>query len=256
MDVPLLAEDEPPPFEVVEGSTSGPFVLLCDHAGRRIPRRLGALGLSDAELERHIAWDIGAAGVARSLARRLDALAILQPYSRLVIDCNRPLDSPTSIVLRSESTDVPGNVGLSREDAAERARAIFEPYHARIRRELDARAARGQASVLVFVHSFTPVFLGVSRPFHVGVLQHRDVRLGSALLAALRSDPLLVVGDNEPYAVSPLSDFGIIEHGEARGLPCVELELRQDLIAAAEDQERWAERLALLLRDASGVFLD
>jgi predicted N-formylglutamate amidohydrolase len=251
----LLAADEPPPFEVVEGGVRSPYVIVCDHASRALPRALGTLGLSARELERHIAWDIGAAALARRLRKALDGWLILQNYSRLVIDCNRPLTSPDSIVSRSEDTVVPGNQGVPREQAALRVQGVFEPYHARIRRELDERASRGQASVLLFVHSFTPTFRGVARAWHAGILYHRDTRLALPLLAALRREPELVVGDNEPYAASALTDYGVIEHGERRGLPHVELEVRQDLLGDASGVDAWSERLARLLKESS-VFPD
>lgn len=243
----MLEPDEPAPFEVVRGSASSPFLLTCDHAGRRIPRALGTLGLADEELSRHIAWDIGAARVARKLAAALDAFLILQPYSRLVIDCNRPLDAPSSIVTLSERTVIPGNRAVTREQAEQRARAIFHPYHARTVEELDRRARVGQPTVLLTVHSFTPVFMDASRSWHAGVLYQRDPRLARALLALLRAEPGLEVGDNQPYAVSDQTDYAIVEYGERRGLLHVELEIRQDLIADEEGQTAWAERLARVL---------
>lgn len=244
----LLAEDDPPPFEVTAGAPDSRYVIICDHAGCRIPRALGTLGLTQSEIERHIGWDIGVASLAQRLSRELSAWLILQTYSRLVIDCNRPLTSPDSIVQQSEDTVVPGNLAISPEQARVRAHCIFEPYHARIRRELNERAARGQATIPIFLHSFTPVYRGVERPWHAGVLYHRDTRLALPLLRALRSEPGLSVGDNEPYAASEASDYGLIEHGERRGLPPVELEIRQDLLADARGQELWAQRIARLLR--------
>jgi predicted N-formylglutamate amidohydrolase len=246
----LLAADEPPPFEVVEGGTSSPYVIQCDHASNRIPRALGTLGLPERELERHIAWDIGVAAVGRHLARALDAWLILQNYSRLVIDCNRRLEHENSIALRSEDTEIPGNRRVSPLDAKQRAACIFEPYHARIVRELDERVATATPTILIFLHSFTPTFRGVSRAWHAGVLYDRDRRLAVPLLEALRREPGLVVGENQPYAASELTDYGIVEHGERRGLLHVELEIRQDLIEHPPGQLEWAERLARLLRVA------
>ena len=249
MDSPatLLGADDPAPFTVHRAHGDSPFVLIADHAGQRIPVRLGDLGLTQAELDRHIGWDIGIAGLAERLSEKLDAFAILQSYSRLVIDCNRPLEAPGSIVAISDGTPVPGNEGLDDDAKTARALEIFAPYHARITQELDRRSERSPAPVLISLHSFTPVFAGFVRPWHAGVLYHRDARLAHALRDALRAEPGLVVGDNEPYAVSDTSDFAVPVHGEQRGLLHVELEVRQDLIADAAGQEEWAERLARIL---------
>lgn len=250
----LLADDEPAPTESIPGASSSPFFITCDHAGRRLPRALGTLGLSEEARESHIAWDIGAAAVARRLGAALAATVVLQRYSRLVIDCNRPPGAPDSIVERSEATDVPGNRGLSSAQIAARRRAVFEPYHAHIAEALELREAGAQPTVFIALHSFTPVYLGVARPFHVGVLYQRDPRLAVVLRDALRADPALVVGDNQPYAVDDRSDYGVIEYGERRGNLHVELELRQDLITDPTGQASWAERLAKLLRHASAMF--
>ncbi len=243
----LLGPDDLPPFNVQREHGGSPFVLIADHAGQKIPARLGDLGVPQAELDRHIGWDIGIAGVTERLSEKLDAFAILQTYSRLVIDCNRPLQAPGSIVAVSDGTRVPGNEGLDDEAKAVRALEIFAPYHARITRELDRRSGQAVAPALVSLHSFTPTFAGCVRPWHAGILYHRDTRLAHALLAALRAEPGLVVGDNEPYAVSDATDFAIPVHGEQRGLLHVELEIRQDLIADAQGQEEWARRLARIL---------
>jgi len=240
----LLADDEPAPFTVENAQGRSPFVLICDHAGRRIPRKLGTLGVDESELERHIAWDIGARGVASHMAQRLDAILIAQTYSRLVIDCNRPLGAPTSITPRSERTDVPGNHDLSPADRAARASEIFVPYHARITEELDRRRAIAMPTVLISMHSFTPVFHDVARPWHVGMLYQRDTRVAHVLLELIRAEGEWVVGDNEPYAVSDGTDYAIPVHGEQRGLPHAEIEVRQDLIADESGQRAWAERLA------------
>ncbi len=249
----LLTAGDPPPFCVERAAGTSPFVVVCDHAGRALPARLGDLGVAAADLERHIAWDIGIAEVGRKLAARLDAFLITQTYSRLVIDANRPLGSPQSIVTISENTRIPGNEGISEEAAAQRANAIFHPYHERIREELDRRAAQGQPTVLVTLHSFTPVFLTRSRSWHAGVLYNRDARLAHVLLDLLRGEPELVVGDNEPYAASEATDYALVEHGERRGLLNVEIEIRQDLIDHERGQAAWAERLARLLERAPSI---
>jgi predicted N-formylglutamate amidohydrolase len=244
---PLLGPAEPAPFERIEDRARSPFLISCDHAGNRLPQALGTLGLPQAELERHIAWDLGAAGVARELARALGACAILQRYSRLVIDCNRRPGVPSSIVESSEGTTIPGNVALAPAEAERRRQAIFAPYHACIVEELARRARAAQPTVFIAMHSFTPTFHGVSRPWHVGVLYNRDTRLAHAMLELLRRDSELVVGDNEPYAVSDLGDYGVVEYGERLGNLHVELEVRQDLLGDEVGQAAWARRFAELL---------
>lgn len=246
----LLARDEPPAVVVLKENGSSPFFLTCDHAGKAIPRRLGSLGLPASELERHIALDIGAFAVAQQLSDGLDATLIAQPYSRLVIDCNRSPEVATSIVEISELTEIPGNQGLSQQDVEARRREVFEPYHQRITATLDERRERNQATVLVAVHSFTPVFKRMSRPWQVGVLYNRDTHFAHIMLDLLRNEGDLCVGDNEPYAVGDLTDYTIPVHGERRGIPHVELEIRQDLIGAAAGQAAWATRLARLLSEA------
>lgn len=243
----ILADDEPPAFTVAHENGASPFLLTCDHAGNLIPRRLGSLGLPRFELERHIAWDIGAAGVAWRVADDLDAFLILQTYSRLVIDCNRAPGTPSSIAQLSEFTEVPGNRNLAKEETAARAREIFQPYHQRIAVELDARAKARRPTVLVAMHSFTPVFKGEARPWQVGVLYNRDPRFGRIVLDLLRAEGGLCCGDNEPYAISDETDYTIPVHGERRGIPHVEIEIRQDVIADEAGQAAWAARLARLL---------
>lgn len=224
-----------------------PFFLTCDHAGALVPRRLESLGVSAQDLQRHIAWDIGAAAVATRLAARLDAFLILQNWSRLVIDCNRPPGSVQSMVPLSETTRIPGNESVSPDDAQAREREIFRPYHDRICTELDRRQAQGQPAILIAVHSFTPCFHGRQRPWHVGLLYNRDRRLANALLPLLRVGEDLVVGDNEPYSVSDTTDYTIPVYGEQRGLLHVGIEIRQDLIADEAGQNQWSERLAQAL---------
>src|SRR5262249_50925418 len=225
------------------------FLLTCDHYSRLIPRALGDLGLPAEELTRHIAWDIGIAGVAGALAQQLDAHLVAQRYSRLVIDCNRPPAAPSSIPRISEATTIAANEGPARAASGARRRAIFDPYHRRIDEVIDARIKAQQPTVLVSLHSFTPVYAGIARPWHVGTLYHRDTRLPPLLLAALRAEGDLVVGDNEPYAVSDITDYTIPVHGEARGLINSGIEIRQDLIADRSGQQQWAERLARILRE-------
>ncbi|MGA7866534.1 MAG: N-formylglutamate amidohydrolase [Stellaceae bacterium] len=251
----LLEPDEPDPVTLANESGGSVFFLTCEHAGRTFPRRLGRLGLSEAETLRHIAWDIGIGAVGRELSQLLNAAVILQTYSRLVIDCNRDPNVPSSIPEISEDTEIPGNHGLTEADRAARVDAIFRPYHNAIAAALDRRAAADRPSVLVALHSFTPLFKGVSRPWHVAVLFNRDPRLAHALAELLRAEGDLMVGENEPYRVSDLTDYTVPVHGERRGLPHVEIEIRQDLITDAAGQREWAERLARLLPAAYAAFL-
>jgi predicted N-formylglutamate amidohydrolase len=243
----LLDPDEADPVTLDNEAGQSPFFLTCDHAGRAIPRRLDGLGLPEHETERHIAWDIGIGAVGRQLSRLLDAAVALQNYSRLVIDCNRDPEVPSSIPEISETTAIPGNRGLGEAARAARVEAIFRPYHETIAAALDRRAAAGRASVLVALHSFTPVFKGVGRPWHAAVLYNRDPRLAHSLFQLLSAEDGLVVGENEPYAVSDLSDYTVPVHGERRGLAHVEIEIRQDQITDPAGQTAWAERLARLL---------
>lgn len=246
----LIAADEPAAFRVVREHGHSPFFLTCDHAGGLVPRSLGSLGICAADLQRHIAWDIGAAAVAERLAALLDSFLVMQTWSRLVIDCNRQPGSEQSILPISETTTIPGNQSVTPAQAMARQQAIFDPYHDRIRVQLDLRKAARRRTILVAVHSFTPCFHGQQRTWHTGLLYNRDRRFAHALLLTLRANPELVVGDNEPYAVSDSTDYTIPMYGEQRGLLHVGIEIRQDLIAAESGQIEWAERLAQALSSA------
>jgi predicted N-formylglutamate amidohydrolase len=246
----LLGTDDPPPVRVRRPKGRSDFLLTADHAGRAIPRRLGTLGLPDSELARHIAWDIGIGGVTERLSEALDAAAVLQNYSRLVIDCNRQPGLDSSIPTLSELTAIPGNEGLSAAEREARRQEIFLPYHECIEELLEQRHAAGRRIVLVAMHSFTPVFKGIARAVEVGILYNRDTWLAHIMLDLLRREGDLNVGDNQPYAVGDLSDYTVPVHGEGRGLPHVEIEIRQDLIAEPAGQAAWAARLARLLPEA------
>jgi predicted N-formylglutamate amidohydrolase len=251
---PLLGPGDPPSFTLFNPEGQAPMVLVCDHASNAIPSALGQLGLGTAELSQHIAWDIGAAQVARLLAARLDAPAVLGGYSRLVVDCNRAPGDPTSIVEVSDGIVIPGNRDLDDAQADTRVNAVFWPYHHAITQALAYRwrHGRGRAPALVAIHSFTPAMNGFQRPWHLGVLWNRDPRLAKPLIKQLRAHPALCVGDNEPYSGREVG-FTMDTHGGVAGLPHVEVEIRQDLIADTEGCQRWAgvvgEALEAVLRD-------
>ena len=248
--MPLLTADEPVAFTVERPQGRSEFLLVCDHASRLVPHSLGSLGLDDTQLASHIAWDIGAAGVAKRLSTALDATLLLQSYSRLVIDCNRPPGSASSIPTRSENVRIAANEGLTTAAKAARVAEIFAPYHAAISTVLDQRRVAGTRTLLVPIHSFTPVYLGQTRPWKIGLMYRDDRRLGRALLELLRQDTSLHAGENEPYAISNDTDYTIPVHAEARRLPHVGIEIRQDLITDTHGQQEWATRLAQLLPQA------
>jgi len=253
----LLGPGDPDPVGERSGETDSPFFLVCDHAGEAIPAALGDLGLPPEERRRHIALDLGALAVAEGLAQRLRAPLVFQRYSRLVIDCNRKPEAPDSIAPLADGTPVPGNRELSPAERTARVEAILRPYHARIARRLDARAAAGQATLLVSVHSFTPELRArpVERPWDLGLCWGRDRRFTDSVLAELEQERDLRLGRNQPYDVDLANDYSIPVHGEARGLPYVEFEIRQDRLAPAGAPEAWAERLAAVLTRAAGSFL-
>jgi len=254
IDAPLLQADEPHPVMLPRPDGASDFVIVVDHAGRRIPRSLGDLGVPARELERHIAWDIGAWAVAQTLAETLDAALIGQAYSRLVIDCNRDPAVESAVVTLSETTPIPGNVGLSSGTLARRRAEIFDPYHDQIRALLDDRKAKGRRTVLIALHSMTNIYKGESRPMQCAVLYNRDARFAQILLNVLREEPGLVVGDNAPYNVSDVSDYTIPRHGEGRAIAHVEIEMRQDLIIDEAGQTDWAKRLATALTATDTLF--
>ncbi|MBZ6077367.1 N-formylglutamate amidohydrolase [Microvirga puerhi] len=247
---PASRRDDPAlptcPVESIEGRIDSGVLLLCDHASNRVPVDLGDLGLPEAEFHRHIAYDIGAAAVTRSLARRLEAPAVLTRFSRLIIDPNRGRDDPTLVMRLSDGAVVPGNARITEEDVQERIRRFYDPYDAAIDAAVVQALAAGHPPVIVTVHSFTPIWRGWPRPWHVGLLWDADARFAQPLIDALRAEDGLVVGDNEPYDGALLGDT-VDRHATRRGLASALIEIRQDLIAAEKGQEEWAERFARLL---------
>jgi len=227
------------------------LVISCDHASANLPEEYAGLGLPASELKRHIAWDIGALGVCEHLSALLDAPLLHTVVSRLLLDVNRDPGAHDSIPLASEDTPIPGNRDLSLEQRAQRQQRFYAPYHDAIAALVRDRLAAGRATALIAVHSFTPEFKGIARPWHVGVLSHLDRRMAEPLLRALREDTGLEVGDNQPYAPSDGVYHTLDRHAEAHGRPCVMIELRNDLIRDAAGQQAWAERLAPLLQHVS-----
>jgi predicted N-formylglutamate amidohydrolase len=245
----MIDADEPPAFEVVNPNSGSRLVLTCDHASHTIPRRLETLGLGSEQQTRHIAWDLGAEALARQVAERLDATLMLTRYSRLVVDCNRPLNAPDAFAVRSEDVDIPGNRDLSDAERERRACAYFWPYHDAIDSIMSIRA-ESVVPMLVSLHSFTPVFHGRPRALDVGVLHRADRRLADLALPHFADDPDLQVGDNDPYGLALGEDYTVPVHGERRGVPCVLLEIRNDHLAGEKGIERWAERIGALLQSA------
>ena len=242
----LLESAEPPPFQIVNARGKGSAVLVCDHASNRVPRRMHDLGLTSQQLADHIGWDPGAADVARALSELLDAPLVLSGYSRLVIDCNRPLQSPESIAEQSAGVAVPGNRNLSARDREQRIATFFRPYHQAIDQLLDAR--RHQPALLLSIHSFAAVLDGQRRPWHVGVAYRHDDRLAQRLHEALSERGDINVGYNQPYPIEDAFDYTIPVHGEGRGLASAMIEIRQDEIQSPATAATWATRLAHAFR--------
>ncbi|PTE09985.1 N-formylglutamate amidohydrolase [Mesorhizobium helmanticense] len=228
---------------------SSPFVLTCDHASNFLPAEFGTLGLASEELSRHIAWDPGALPVARRMAEALDATLVESCISRLVVDCNRPLDAPDLVPPVSESTIIPGNAGLSDKQRTARVALSWQPFHDAVGHVIYKRLARGQETRLVSVHSFTPVYKGKRRPWHIGIIHDEDCRLAAPLIGALRRLAGVTVGVNEPYSPADRVYFTLERHARSRGLPCAMIEIRNDEISGAAGQRKWADLL-------TGIFLD
>ena len=248
LDVLLAEEGRPKPYRRIEGDLSLGLLILCDHAENTLPEAYGTLGLRSEDLHRHIAYDLGAAGVTEHLAKALGAPALLTRFSRLMIDPNRGADDPTLIMQLSDGLIVPGNVGLSGEEIEARVNRFYVPYHRAVDRAIEAGIAAGKPPVVLSVHSFTQAWKGVPRPWHVGVLWDKDPRLALPLLDALRAFPDIEVGDNVPYS-GQLKGDTLYTHATARGLAHALVEVRQDLILDEDGQVEWAGRLAQALSE-------
>jgi predicted N-formylglutamate amidohydrolase len=242
---------EPHPVETIPGSIESGILILCDHASNAVPPDLEDLGLPETEFQRHIAYDIGAAAVTRSLARRLGAPAILTQFSRLIIDPNRGRDDPTLVMRLSDGAVVPGNARVDDTEVQQRIARFYDPYDRAISDAIHRAMAAGHPPVVVTVHSFTPVWRGWPRPWHVGILWDADDRFAKPVLEGLQAESGLVVGDNEPYDGALAGDT-IDRHATVRGLANALIEIRQDMSASDEGAEEWAERFARLLKALAG----
>lgn len=243
--VPNPAGD-PQPFDRVDATTDAAVLVVCDHASAVVPDRYGSLGLDAQTLSAHVAWDIGAAQVARLLAGHLGCGAVLAGISRLVIDCNRQPGDPSSIPARTCDVIVPGNAQVDDAEAEFRAESWFWPYHREIGTQLSRLLRHGPVPAMVSVHSFTPTMGGFQRPWHVGVLWNRDGRMALPVIDALRQVPGVCVGDNQPYSGREIN-YTLDTHAGAAGLPHVSFEIRQDLVADDQGCREWAELLARVL---------
>jgi len=237
------------PFDTVNPNGKAPVLLLCDHASNAMPPRYKGLGLAAADLERHIAYDIGAGGVTRHLAKLLDAPALLGRWSRLLIDLNRDPNDPSSMPEVSDETPIPGNRNMPPAERTARIARYFTPYHRAIEERLQAFHKRLVVPCVIAVHSFTPQMNGGEpRPWHAGILWDKDPRLARPLLNTLRPQRDIEVGDNEPYSARNPVGYTMAHHGTRTGLPHASIEIRQDQIADAAGQKAWAERLSRALK--------
>ncbi len=235
-------------YDVLDGDLDGGLLILVDHASNVIPPEFQNLGLPPAELHRHIAYDIGAGALGRMLSERLRAPAILTRFSRLIIDPNRGEDDPTLIMRLSDGAIVPGNAAVDGDERERRLTRFYRPYHAAVERVIDAMVAAGKPPVLLSIHSYTPVWKGMRRPWHAGILWDKDPRFAHLLLDRLGAEHGLHVGDNEPYLGSLRNDT-MYRHGTCRGLAHGLLEVRNDLIEEPAGVLEWADRLEPILRE-------
>jgi predicted N-formylglutamate amidohydrolase len=227
---------------------ASPVVIVCEHASRRLPQQFGNLGLSNEALSSHIAWDPGALAVARGLSESLDATLVHQRFSRLIYDCNRPPESPGAMPEVSEIYSIPGNRALTESERLQRTEALYIPFHDRIRALLRDRAARGQATLIVTIHSFTPVYMGRQRAVELGILHDEDSRMADRILAAAGASPLYRTERNEPYGPKDGVTHTLKLHGIANGLENVMIEVRNDLIEDETSQRVMAGHLSGLIQ--------
>lgn len=248
-DWPLIGPGDPPPYSIYNEHGDAPFLLVCDHASRAFPRAMNQLGVADWVLDKHVAWDIGSDMLTRHLADRFNARAVMAGYSRLVVDLNRQLSHESAFIPVSDGIAIPGNLELSEEEKQLRTASFFRPYHQAIASQLKAFRESGRVPAVISIHTCTPVFDRVVRQWHIGVMWDKDPRIARPLLEILADMPDVCVGDNEPYSGQHPNDFTIDYHAERAGLPCVGVEVRQDLVADADGAARWAGVLGDALQD-------
>lgn len=254
-DKKLLSPLEPRPIGTCNPDADSPWLFLCEHACNRIPLSLEMLGLPQSEIDRHIGWDIGILDVTKGMVNQLNAPLIFQQYSRLVIDCNRPIASPELIPVSSEITQIPGNRHLDSYNREKRINEIWKPYQEFIKQHLLKK--KEKQSMIVSMHSFTPVFKGKHRPWDIGLLYNRDNRMALALKKILKKyDPSLIIGMNNPYTISDEEDYTVPEFGEAMDLPHVLIEIRQDLINRKDNRAQWIDLFTIACRDLENIFIE
>lgn len=250
---PLIEPGDPPPYTTYNDHGKSPVLLVADHATPYFPAAMNQLGLADWVLERHVAWDIGSDKLTRFLADELDAQAVLSGFSRLIVDPNRQLDDPTAFIEVSDGIAIPGNIGLDEEQKALRVRSFFKPYHDKISDRLGDFARKGIVPALISIHTCTPVFDRIVRPWHVGIMWDKDPRISVPLIEAFSRMEEVCIGDNEPYSGRHPHDFTIDYHAEPQGLPHVGIEVRQDLVSEDAGARKWA---AILARALQGILAD
>ena len=235
------------PYKIFKSNGTNRVIILCDHASNYIPPKYKNLGLENNQIQKHIGWDIGAANVAKKISKSLDATLIMSGYSRLLIDCNRPFGVPEAFIKKSENTIIPGNFNLTKKEKTYRAKKYCIPYRNKIENIIKFRMKKNIIPIIVSIHSFTPVYNGKSRPWHLGLLFRKEKRVFSLLIKELQKDKSIKTGINQPYKCNLKGDFSIPYFAELKGLPCILLEIRQDLINSKSGVIKWSKKIFKLI---------
>ncbi len=236
------------PYKIFNVNAASRLLILCDHASNHIPSKYNNLGLNPNEIKRHIGWDIGAMNLSKKLSKNLNATLITSGYSRLLIDCNRPFAVPEAFIKKSENTIIPGNIKLSKKEKIQRAKKYCIPYRTKIQNILKIRMKKNIVPIIISVHSFTPVYNGKFRPWHLGLLFRKEKRLFTLLKKELNKNKTIKIGINKPYKCNLKGDFSIPYFAESNGLPCILLEIRQDLINSQSGVSKWSKKIEKLLK--------